>query len=91
MRGMGVLEMQRVLVDFEAAYDESGVAPGDVFRAAEVVSREDPSDDIGSRAARRRAAGVHPGQGRAPDHGRRRRSAAPVLPVGVPGDGVLLP
>src|SRR5699024_9521729 len=41
------LEMQRVLVEFEKAeYAERGVEPGDVFRATEVVSREDLSDDI---------------------------------------------
>ena len=39
------LEMQRVLIEFEReVYAEMGVAPGDVFRAAHVVAREERGD-----------------------------------------------
>ena len=89
------LEMQRVLVDFEKQlYDESGVAPGDVFRAAEVVSREDLSDDIvvfGVRGKAEELPGFTPGQyisvrqTMADGAGQLRQYSL----VGVPGDGVL--
>lgn len=41
------LEMERVLIDFEKGlYDELGVAPGDVFRAAHVVARSERGADV---------------------------------------------
>lgn len=60
------LEMQRVLVDFErGTYREMGVADGDVFRDAEVVSRTDHGDRVvrfGVRLAEGETPGFRPGQ-----------------------------
>lgn len=60
------LEMQRVLVDFErGTYREMGVADGDVFRDAEVVSRTDHGDRVvrfGVRLVEGETPGFRPGQ-----------------------------
>ena len=89
------LEMQRVLVEFEKAeYAERGVEPGDVFRATEVVSREDLSDDIvvfGVRGKDGDLPGFTPGQyisvrQTMADGARQLRQYSLV---GVPGDGEL--
>ncbi len=89
------LEMQRVLVSFEKQlYDEAGVEPGDVFRAAEVVSRDDLSDDVvvfGVRGKGGELPGFTPGQyisvrQTMSDGARQLRQYSLV---GVPGDGVL--
>lgn len=89
------LEMQRVLVNFEKGlYDEAGVEPGDVFRAAEVVSRDDLSDDVvvfGVRGKDGELPGFTPGQyisvrQTMSDGARQLRQYSLV---GVPGDGVL--
>lgn len=89
------LEMQRVLVDFEKAeYAARGVEPGDVFRATEVVSREDLSDDIVVFTVRGKDAelpGFAPGQyisvrQTMADGARQLRQYSLV---GVPGDGEL--
>lgn len=87
-------EMQRVLVDFEKQlYDEAGVAPGDVFRATEVVSREERGDVVifGVRGTGEQLPGFTPGQyisvrQTMADGARQLRQYSLV---GVPGDGVL--
>lgn len=41
------VEMERVLIEYEkGVYGEMGVAPGDVFRSAKVVEREELGDDV---------------------------------------------
>ncbi|WP_295629242.1 globin domain-containing protein [uncultured Corynebacterium sp.] len=88
------LEMQRVLVEFEKElYDETGVAPGDVFRATEVVSRDERGDVVvfGVRGKDGELPGFTPGQyisvrQTMADGARQLRQYSLV---GVPGDGVL--